>query len=172
MGYIEDNLVTGENVTYRARLHWRVLIVPVLVSALIVVISAILLVNAMKDKTGEAGTIALVALAVLVVGDIPLLRAILQRRAAEFAVTNRRVILKAGIVRRRTVELFLERIESIGVDQTVWGRLLNYGTITLHGTGGTSEPFHNISHPLEFRKHIQERIALLQPRAISQNTGA
>jgi hypothetical protein len=50
----------------------------------------------------------------------------------------------------------LSKIESVNVDQTVTGRILNYGSITIIGTGGTRETFHNISKPLSFRKAFQE----------------
>jgi uncharacterized membrane protein YdbT with pleckstrin-like domain len=81
---------------------------------------------------------------------------LIERATSEFAVTNRRVIIKVGLISRRTVELKLEKIESIGVDQTILGRILGYGTITVRGTGGTNEPFRGLARPLEFRKAVNE----------------
>ena len=81
---------------------------------------------------------------------------LLDRYADEFAVTNKRVIVKTGLISRRTLEMNLSKIESVNVDQTIFGRLLGYGTITIIGTGGTRESFPNISHPLAFRKKFQE----------------
>jgi uncharacterized membrane protein YdbT with pleckstrin-like domain len=78
------------------------------------------------------------------------------RWVSEFAVTNRRIIIKTGFVARRTVEMNLSKIESVNVDQTVMGRIFGYGSITIIGTGGTRESFHNIARPLEFRKAFQE----------------
>jgi uncharacterized membrane protein YdbT with pleckstrin-like domain len=60
---------------------------------------------------------------------------LIDHATSEFAVTNRRVIIKVGLIRRRTVELRLEKVESIGVDQSILGRILGYGTIIVHGTG-------------------------------------
>lgn len=77
---------------------------------------------------------------------------LLDRYSDEFAVTNKRVIVKTGLISRRTLEMNLSKIESVNVDQTIFGRLLGYGTITIIGTGGTRESFPNISHPIEFRK--------------------
>ena len=68
------------------------------------------------------------------------------------------MILKIGAVTRRTAEIFLNKIESVGVEQTVTGRALGYGTIVMRGTGGSLEPFHLVSAPLEFRKQIQQQI--------------
>ncbi len=80
----------------------------------------------------------------------------LDRWADEFVVTNKRVIVKTGLISRRTLEMNLNKIESVNVDQSVMGRLLNYGTITIIGTGGTKESFTNIAHAVEFRKKFQE----------------
>ncbi len=119
MGYVEDSLISGEQVTYRAELHWIVFV-------------------------------SLKALLTLFI--LPLI----ERATSEFAVTNRRVIIKVGLISRRTVELKLEKIESIGVDQSIPGRIFGYGTIVVKGTGGTNEPFRGIARPLEFRKAVNE----------------
>jgi uncharacterized membrane protein YdbT with pleckstrin-like domain len=81
---------------------------------------------------------------------------LLQRVLSEFVITNRRIIIKEGFIARSTFEMNLSKIESVNVDQTVSGRILNYGSITIIGTGGTKESFHNISRPLSFRKAFQE----------------
>ncbi|HOV31998.1 MAG TPA: PH domain-containing protein [Candidatus Hydrogenedens sp.] len=75
---------------------------------------------------------------------------------SEFAITNKRVIIKEGLISRRTLEMNLNKIESVNVIQSVLGRLLNYGTIVIVGTGGTKEPFSCICDPLTFRKKFQE----------------
>jgi uncharacterized membrane protein YdbT with pleckstrin-like domain len=80
----------------------------------------------------------------------------LDRYTDEFAVTNRRVIVKTGLISRRTLEMNLNKIESVNVDQSIFGRILGYGTITIIGTGGTRESFPDISDPLKFRKKFQE----------------
>lgn len=78
------------------------------------------------------------------------------RWSSEFVITNRRIIIKTGIVSRRTFEMNLSKIESVNVDQSFMGRILGYGSMTIIGTGGTREAFHNIRKPLEFRKAFQE----------------
>jgi uncharacterized membrane protein YdbT with pleckstrin-like domain len=81
---------------------------------------------------------------------------LLQRALSEFVITNRRIIIKTGFIARSTFEMNLSKIESVNVDQSVIGRVLNYGSITIIGTGGTKESFNNISKPLNFRKAFQE----------------
>lgn len=79
---------------------------------------------------------------------------LLERLSSEFAVTNKRVIWKEGIISRTTGEMNLGKIENVQVDQTILGRILNYGAVVLVGTGGTRESFNLISAPLRFRKAI------------------
>ena len=73
-------------------------------------------------------------------------------RTTELAVTNKRIIAKTGLIQRNTVEMFLEKVESIQVDQGVLGRIFDFGSITVTGTGGDKSPVKNVSQPLEFRK--------------------
>ncbi len=75
---------------------------------------------------------------------------------SEFAITNKRVIIKVGLISRRTLEMNLSKIESVNVSQSILARLLGYGSIVVIGTGGTRETFHNIAEPLVFRRKFQE----------------
>jgi len=140
MGYIEANLLPGETVVQRARLHWIVF-----VKAIAVVLVGL-------------GLLFLQPIVAAVVIGIGLLMAIppwLERFTSEFGVTSKRVIIKVGLVQRRTLELLIRQVEAISVDQSLTGRIFDFGTITLTGTGGVRETFHNISNPLEFRRSIQ-----------------
>jgi uncharacterized membrane protein YdbT with pleckstrin-like domain len=78
---------------------------------------------------------------------------------SEFGVTNKRVLIKTGLVRRRTVEMFLNKVENIGVDQSVMGRLIGSGNLTITGSGGTQEQFKHIGRPLDFRRQVHEQIS-------------
>lgn len=82
---------------------------------------------------------------------------LIDRWSSEFAITNRRVIIKIGLISRHVLEMNLSKVESINVDQTVMGRMLGYGTITVIGTGGTRELFHKIADPMEFRRQFLSR---------------
>ena len=53
----------------------------------------------------------------------------------EMAVTDRRIIYKRGLIRRMTAEMNIEKVESVSVGQSILGRILDYGTIDVRGTG-------------------------------------
>ncbi|MGB6985594.1 MAG: PH domain-containing protein [Candidatus Aquilonibacter sp.] len=143
-GYIDDNLLTGEEVVYRAKLH-PIIFAP----ATLVVLLGIIIALAYSQTIG---------LVVGVVGVLMGAIALVRYNSSEFAVTNRRVIIKVGALGRRSLELELNRVEGIDVDQTAFGRLFDYGTIGVRGIGGTEESFPAIAAPLEFRKHVQEML--------------
>lgn len=84
------------------------------------------------------------------------LKPFLRRATSEFAITNKRVVIKVGLISRRTLEMNLSKIESVNVNQSLFARLLGYGTIVVIGTGGTREAFHDIADPLIFRRKFQE----------------
>ena len=89
------------------------------------------------------------------IGFISLVLACIARRSTELAVTNKRVVIKAGLISRRTIEMNLAKIENIQVDRGIFGPIFGYGKVTVVGTGGTREPFCFIADPLEFRKAVQ-----------------
>jgi uncharacterized membrane protein YdbT with pleckstrin-like domain len=158
MGYVENNLITGESISYRARLHWLLFIKPALIASVIIAIAGFIFYAADLGKDLSTQTTLLVWIGVLVVAAAPVFSTTLRWRAAEFAVTNKRVILKTGFIQSKTAEMFLNKIESVGVDQSIAGRVFGYGTVVIRGTGGSLEPFHHVSNPLRFRKEIQEQI--------------
>lgn len=81
---------------------------------------------------------------------------LIDKKTDEFAITNKRVIIKTGLISRKTFEMNHSKIESINIDQGILGRILGYGTIRVVGSGGTKEIFPKIQNPLEFRKKFQE----------------
>ena len=161
MSYIEKHLIEGEVVVYATRLHWIVLVGPMLVGLLLGLPGLVLLGRyaAGPDSRNEYANLAMAAGAVLVLAAfILIVTGLVKRNATEMTVTNRRIVVKVGIAARRTVEMLLSRVESIGVEESVTGRLLGYGTVIVRGTGGTPEAFDRIAHPLEFRTQVQEQI--------------
>jgi uncharacterized membrane protein YdbT with pleckstrin-like domain len=94
----------------------------------------------------------------LIAGLGAILTGMVRRNATEMAVTTRRVVIKTGLTSRRTIEMLLNKVESIEVSETTFGRMLGYGSITVIGTGGTLEPFHDMDHPLVFRSQVQQQI--------------
>jgi len=81
---------------------------------------------------------------------------LIAQKTSEFAITNKRIIIKVGLISRRTLEMNLTKIESVNVNQSILGRMLGYGTIVVIGTGGTKESFAGITDPMTFRKKFQE----------------
>jgi uncharacterized membrane protein YdbT with pleckstrin-like domain len=146
MSYIDRNLIAGERVVYRTRLHWLVLVMPVLFVVVVLLPLAWFLAN------GAWRNLAWVPLAV---GLLVLLPAIVKRQSSDFAVTNKRVMLKAGVFTTHSVELLLNKIEAIAVNQGFGGRVFGYGDIVVTGSGGTREAFTLIQAPLAFRRAVQ-----------------
>ena len=94
-------------------------------------------------------------LVLVVAGVLAGAGAFIRQATSEFAVTTDRVVVKTGLLARNTIEIQLAKVESVQVSQDIVGRLLNYGTITVAGTGGTHEPFTLIDDPMGFRKAVQ-----------------
>jgi uncharacterized membrane protein YdbT with pleckstrin-like domain len=150
MSYVEKNLVPGETLVYRTGLHWSVLFWPV-VLAFAIAGAGIASFVLRRD-------FLIVMVVLLAVAAIVLIYAVVKRNATEIAVTNRRVIIKTGMASRRSLEIMLPKVESIRIDEPVMGRMLGYGTVVIHGTGGTPEPFAKIAHPSEFRREVQQQM--------------
>lgn len=146
MSYITRHLLPGEQVTYRTRLHWKLYLGPLALVLLVLLPLTILAVSSEQPLLALVPGVA--ALGVL-------LAAFIRRRTSEFAVTNKRVILKLGVLNVRSVELLLPKIEGIAVTQSLAGRLFGFGAIVLTGSGGTQEPFTGIQAPLDFRQAVQ-----------------
>ena len=93
-------------------------------------------------------------LSYLIGGLVMILSAIIRRQTTELVLTSRRIITKRGLVSRDTVEMNLSKVESLHVNQGLMGRLLNYGDVTVVGTGASLEPLRGIARPLEVRKQL------------------
>lgn len=148
MSYVESQLLPGEQIRYRAHLHWVGFTGSFGVTALTVVLALVAWLAPVKELWYVVAPLALAAVVMLVAAYITF-------KTSEFAVTDRRVIIKVGFIQRRTLETMLSKVEAVGVDQGLLGRLFRFGTITVTGTGGTHEQFPRIAAPLEFRKHVQ-----------------
>ena len=133
--YIEQNLIKDEKVIYEGKIHWSIWVAPLLWA----IIFAIPLV-----------TIP-VSLGIL-------LWTLLKVKMTEIAITNKRIIAKHGVFSKHTLELNLQKIETVSVNQGIISRLFGAGSITIKGTGGTSESFSCIAEPFEFRRRFQEAL--------------
>lgn len=129
MSYIDQSLIPGESVVHRARVSWW-----------------------SQFPLVFLGILTLVA----VIGLVFLVIAWIKVRSTELAITNKRVIAKFGFIKRNTVEINLEKVEALKVEQGVWGRFLNFGTIFISGAGTSVAPIPDIADPLVFRRKFME----------------
>ena len=159
MSYVDEHLLPGERVVYRARQHWSIFGASITLAILAVAVFAVLqLLDLWPDARLIVPPLLLAVAAVLAVG--PALRYI----GSEYAVTDKRVVVKLGLIQRESDETLLSKVEAIGVDQTVWGRMFGFGTVSIVGTGGTRETFDHIAAPLEFRRQVQGQIVAGEDR--------
>lgn len=152
MGFIESNLMQDERVLGRASLHWIVFIWPAIWLAL-----AVILFSSGGDTAGAGAFPLILALATGLFSFINL-------KTSEFGVTNKRVLMKTGLIRRNSFEVLLSKVEGIQLNQGILGRVLGYGTIVVTGAGGSADPFRRIASPLDFRRKVQEQVASVQER--------
>ncbi len=153
--YVESNLIPGEKVLYKTGLHWVVLVGPIVVGVFFGLAGlGSFLIGSIRDKKDEPMT----GVVYIIIAAVCVLLGFLGRKVAEMAVTIKRVIIKTGLLRRRTFELLLSKVESISVDEGLLGRMLGYGTVIVRGTGGTPEPFSRVEHPLELRRQVRQQI--------------
>lgn len=146
--YVDSVLAQGETVVHRATVsHWKFL-TSYLASALLVAAGILAFFMSGRREYFVAGAGAM-AIGVLVV-----LTALVQRRTTELVLTDRRIIAKRGLISRDTVEMNLGKVESVHVNQSLLGRLLDYGDVTVVGTGSSLEPLLGIAQPLELRRRL------------------
>ena len=160
MKYIEANLTANETILAYARVHWFVYVSGV-VTGLVGSVFLFLTWDLARGKPPSAGPYLIFGVVgswLIIVAVYKLLRAWLRVRFTELAVTSQRVVAKFGWIGRRTVELNHNMVESITVYQGLMGRVFNFGTLTIRGTGGGQTPVPTIAHPLEFRRVVTEQI--------------
>lgn len=127
--YVNRNLASDEQVVYEANVSWA--------SQWLLILLGL-------------GTI------MMGLGIVFLVVAVINVLTTELVITNKRVIAKFGLISRKTVELKNSKVESVQVDQSIMGRLLNFGSIVVSGAGGPQAPIPNISAPLQFRSKLNE----------------
>lgn len=154
MKYVERVLQPGETVQYMSTIHW-IVYVPCLLFLIVGAIGAAILVHNGASQVAFLLPLPLLLAGVGCVGAVLcFIPAWFKRWTTELAVTSRRIIYKRGFIRRHTIEMNMDKVESVDVDQSFWGRILNYGTIVVHGTGGGLEPLRRIDSPIEFRNGV------------------
>lgn len=155
MSYVSRILMPGETVLATARLHWIVLLPSIL--TIVAGIAAAIWAWASGMDRDQAKFVYALAGFLALFGVLTFLGRLIVRATSEFAVTNRRVIVKRGIISLHTVEMNEDKVESVDVDQGILGRLLGYGRVTIHGVGARWDPIDTIADPLKFRSAMTTR---------------
>jgi len=153
MRYVDQVLQSGEQIRYVTSVS-RVGYLPGLFLWLIALILLIVFWPPSQDSSGFKLIAWIAFFAPFIVGAFMLIGQLWRRWTTEVAVTDRRIIYKTGFINRHTVEMHMDKVESVDVDQSILGRMLSYGDITIRGTGETMERLKNIDHPLDFRNHV------------------
>ena len=139
--YIDQNLARDEKVIVKAQVTWLSQFWYLLFGGLFVLM-------ALPSKNFVFFLIGVIFIAIAAIHVI----------TTELALTNRRIIAKSGLIRRNTIELKVNRVESLGVDQGVLGRIFNFGSITVKGVGGSNAPIPYIARPMEFRQQVNNHL--------------
>jgi uncharacterized membrane protein YdbT with pleckstrin-like domain len=172
MGYIDKNLLPGEQIIFRTKKHFIIFLVPFLFLALAIFFSMDNLITREMNHTFN-----------IITHSIPGLNAIhrfpaflflfamafsgLQQwivyQTSEYVVTNKRVIMREGLVDRRTSDLRISTISSVNIDQGLLAQMLNYGNISINGFGGQKDDFIQIAAPIEFQKSVHVQLDDAKP---------
>ena len=151
--YIDEILQPGEKVLYSTSAHWMFYLPAIgvwILVAILLVASALVMGTLVLLCWAGAAVLALLALYLTV-------KAWFHRWTTETDVTNFRVVHKTGFIQRQTFEMSVDKVESVDVNQSILGRILNYGDVTIKGVGEGNETIPTIAAPLDFRNHITVR---------------
>jgi uncharacterized membrane protein YdbT with pleckstrin-like domain len=150
--YIDEILQPGEKVLYSTNAHW-IFYLPAIVAWI-----AVLALVAASGALPPMALVGLPAAAVIAIAAVYFtIRGWFHRLTTETDVTDRRVVHKTGFIKRRTFEIALDKIESVDVEQSILGRIFNYGDVTIMGVGEGRQTISTIASPLAFRSAITAR---------------
>lgn len=145
MGFAETTLLNGEQIIYKSKLNW---------------------VEAFKEPMG-AGVFAVIcgfmgwmgaAATFFGIGILCLPLAFINYKSSEFVITNKRVLIKFGLIKRVSLEMLIDAIESVVFEQGIIDRMNKAGHVVIIGRGGTKQPLLHLDKPLEFRSKLQQTI--------------
>lgn len=129
--YVDNNLISNEVVVYRGRTTWWSAFWPIVFALIFLPFTF--------------------GFSLLFV--VP---SVIRVLTTEIAITNKRIIVKSGLISRDVVELNVAKVESLNVKQSVWGRILRFGTIIVYGAGNQQGKAVGIANALEFRRRFYD----------------
>lgn len=155
MSYVRKILQPDEQIVYSAPIHWIVYLRAILLLVLGIALGAVyLILRPPPDRIFVTGALLGGGALLIAASLIDFIRAAIERHGTELVITSRRVIAKIGFVQRHTWEINAAKVEGVEVSQSILGRMLDYGTVTVKGTGGGTAPIRNIDDPVTFRSHV------------------
>ena len=157
MSYVQKVLQPDEQIVYSAPIHWVVYLRSIFFFVFGIAVLAWFMIQPplTEDQSPLWNTAILgVGCLLIVLAVFSFLHALIERRSTELVITSRRVIAKTGLVRRHTWEINATKVEGVEVAQSILGRILDFGTVTVKGTGGGTAPIRNIDDPVAFRSHV------------------
>jgi hypothetical protein len=158
--YVEKTLTPGEVIIYQAKVHPAIYISMVPYFIIFEALSYYIFIYNFKSMGVSSGLLGCVF---LLLPFLVFANSWFIIKSTELALTNHRVISKTGIFTQRTAELQISQIESVGVEQGIFGRFFNYGSVHVRGTGGGESPAPGIIDPFKFRKAVQELPDQVEP---------
>lgn len=160
MSYTKKILLANETIYYETKNHWVIFLLP---GSLAIASLCMFLLPSILKLLGYLGLMVALTYGVM---------SLTQYLTSEFAVTNKRVLIKLGFIKRQSWETLLQKIAGVEVEQTILGRLLGYGTIKILNTGGGKDIFTNIHQPLQFRREVQGQIEKEEPSVSTKPAGS
>lgn len=148
MSYIENNLNADEKINHFAKpsIKPTILVLTILIPMIFLFIYAVLESSMIKGVVWS-----------IIISVIILVKDIILIYVSEYAITNKRVISKLGLIRRDVEEMNLGSIESVNLKQSITGRIFNYGDISISGRGSSQVIFKQADSPVEIRKKIKHK---------------
>ena len=158
MGYVGNNLMKDEELVHESHIHWFIFIPSIIFLILALASSGGYFYLVDSDYSNYKYTPLIPTGIFALMSLVSLTKSFFKRKSIEVAVTSKRVIYKTGLVRRNTIELNHSKVESFSVEQTILGRIFDYGTLIINGTGGGKTTIPGLDDPLEFRKEAMQVI--------------
>jgi len=139
---MEKNLLVNERIVFSTKLNWTLYVK----SSIVILIGLLVLLD------------GLFGLIVVFIGILSAVVTYFKIKTFEFAVTNKRILIKYGILRTRSFEIMLNKVEAIYIERNIIEKLVNSGTMIIKGTGGSQNLLRNVDNPFQFRIALNEQI--------------
>lgn len=146
LGYIQKSLLADESMLFQTKRHWVIFILPIIFTILGFVFSE------------QKSLLIMLGYLCFIIAIVQWVTSLILYFTSEYGLTNKRVLVKEGFIKRHSLETLLQRIAVTKVEQSLLGRILGYGNIVIHSTGGDKEILKMINKPLLFRRKVQEQI--------------